>query len=139
MINDIDEKDYRFLLQAVLTKAIDDYVKLLHPKQRKRKYLQEYFLEAVDMFFDDSYLMAYIQNDSGEPMSLKDLVNLSMDSGRGSIEELQEHVVNSALKYWQDKDMNVVNIPETLQVDGHVYHVFHIDEESFYEVAFNFC
>jgi hypothetical protein len=56
----VDEHDYKRLLRAILVHAMDDYVKLQHPKNRRKKYLREAFSSAVDMFFDSEYSMLHL-------------------------------------------------------------------------------
>ena len=58
---ELDVKDYRLLLGHIIKQAIDDYIKLQHPKFRQKKYLHETFLDAVDMFFDPEYRFAYLK------------------------------------------------------------------------------
>ena len=121
----IDEQDFSTLLKAILRQAIDDYIKLMHPKYRRKKYLQEAFLNAVDMFFDKEYIMLNFENEEGLDMSLRDFLEAILDTKRPDIKKLQDHVVKSAAEFWKEKHMNVLNIPDTLMVSGYVFKVFH--------------
>ena len=140
-------EDYRAILAAILNQAIDDYVILMHPKRRKKKYLQESFLDAVDMFFDDSYRMNNISNEYGEDMSLPDLICALRQTKRPNIEALKSYVVNKAKDHWssmiessmsenkeitQNSITDFVSIPQTIQVCGRVYRVFHSKAEENY-------
>ena len=58
-------EDWETLLMAILTQAMNDYVKLQHPKYRKKKYLQDAFDSAVKMLFDDTFEFMYLKNEYG--------------------------------------------------------------------------
>ena len=144
-------EDYRAILAAVLNQAIDDYVVLMHPKRRKRKYLQEFFLDAVDMFFDDSYRMNNISNEDGEDMSLSDLICALRQTKRPNIQALRKYVIQKAQDHWShtlnsmitnDKNgvpntlTDSITIPQTVQTAGRVYRVFHTESEETYCVDY---
>jgi len=130
-MSSIDPGDYKNLLMKVLNQAIEDYIKLLHPRYRKKKYLKEAWQDAVDMFFDSDYAMVHIKNDDGDDMSLQDLLETILGTDDFSIEELQDHIIENALKYWEEKKISTVQIPDSVVVNGHVYYVVHTDDTGF--------
>tara|TARA_B100001123_G_scaffold252504_1_gene281737 strand:+ start:239 stop:856 length:618 start_codon:yes stop_codon:yes gene_type:complete len=127
-VKKIDPGDYKVLLHAILKQAMDDYIKLQHPKFRTKKYLQEAFDSAVDLLFNSDYRMLHIQNDMGEMMSLKDMVTSLMEDDRADLEDLKKHVIQEARAFWETKLVRTLYIPESFIYDGHVYSVFHTDD-----------
>jgi len=123
-----DLKDYKTLLLAILRQAIDDYIKLQHPKCRKKKYLTEAFQNAIDMFFDSDYKMLYLRNDDGVDMSVQDMLALLLKRETPDITKLRDYLVKEVMTFWDTKEINVIEIPETLQINGHVYHIYHTDK-----------
>ena len=71
---------------------MDDYIKLQHPKNRRKKYLREAFTNAVDMFFDSEYMMLHLQNGDGSFMSLEDFLKEALNTDRIDIEKLKKHL-----------------------------------------------
>lgn len=132
----IDHHDFGKLLAAIIRQALDDYIKLQHPKYRKKKYLIEAYEQAVDMFFDDDYRFLAIQNDDGDDMSLRDMVQAALKSNRVDIQKIRDHAINQAVEFWDQKQIKTIEIPESLQINGHVYRVQHHDEPG-YVVDYN--
>lgn len=127
----IDTEDRTKLIIAILKQAMDDYIKLQHPKFRKKKYLLEAFQNAVDMFFDSEYRFLYIQDSDGKDVSVKELLSILLNSNDPEMINMQEHLITEALQFWNSKEINVVDIPDTIQVDGHVYHILHTEEDDY--------
>lgn len=125
-----DTYDWKVLLNAILRQAMDDYVKLQHPKFRKKKYMQEAFDSAVDMFFDSDFRLLHLKNEDGDFMSLKDMISSILEDDRLEMEKMKEHVVGEARSFWETKIINTIYIPESFVYDGHVYSVLHSDEED---------
>lgn len=125
------EEQYKTLLMAILKQAMDDYIKLQHPKYRRKKYLQEAFDAAVAMFFDDTYEFLYLKNQEGDYMSLKDLLGYFINNRRMEIKDLQQHLIKESKIFWENKLINVIDIPESYIYDGHVYSVLHTDEDDY--------
>lgn len=125
MADVIDHHDFGKLLAAIVRQALDDYIKLQHPKYRKKKYLIEAYDNAVDMFFDDDYRFSAIQNEDGDDMSLRDMVQTALKSDRVEIQKIRDHAIDQAVAFWDKKEIRTVEIPESLQVNGHVYRVQH--------------
>jgi hypothetical protein len=135
MLSQLDETmfdgdDYRLLLFHVFRQALDDYVKLQHPKQRSRTYLQEALDAAVDMFFDSEYSMLSIEDPEGRPLTLKRMVQEMLDDDRVDLNLIKSHVVEQAYKHWENKTINVLFIPDSFVFQGHVYNVHHVEDED---------
>ena len=126
----VDTYDWKILLNAILRQAIDDYIKLQHPKFRKKKYLQEAFDSAVDMFFDSDFKFLHVQGPEGNFMSLKDLISSILEDDRLEMEKIKEHVIEEARAFWEIKMVNTLYIPDSFIYDGHVYAVHHSEEED---------
>jgi hypothetical protein len=136
---EIDAQDYRALLQNVLRQAIDDYIKLQPPNQRRRTYLQEAFQDAVDMLFDSEYRALNIKNPHGEDISLKELIQLALDKDSVSpkqLAEFRESIIQQSLEFWENKDLNTLYIPRSLVIDGHVYTVVQDKTVEEYDIDF---
>lgn len=125
----IDEKDVVVLCTNILRQAIDDYSKLAHPKQRRKKYLEEAYQNAVNMFFDSAYKMIAFKNDDDEDMSLEDFIKRVLESERVDLDRLRDHVINQAVEYWETKDIRTVVIPSSVYVNGHVYQTSHHEDD----------
>lgn len=134
-----DAEDYRSLLRKVLQQAIDDYIKLQPPNQRRKTYLQEAFDDAIDMLFDSDYRALNIKNSKGEDMSLKELIELALDKDSVSPKQLKDFkasVIQQALDFWENKDLNTLYIPKTFIIDGHAYRVIQEPDADPYEIDF---
>jgi hypothetical protein len=115
---------YQAIAQRLLVSTISDYIKLQHPKSRRNKDLREAFASATDMLFDETYqMLPEWVNDDDEPMSLKDIAKIGAERGNVDIDKLREHVLAEAETFWDDQNLEVVEIPKFLIVDGHTYHV----------------
>ena len=119
-------EEYKTLLHAILRQAMDDYIKL-QPKFRKKKYLQEAFESAVDMFFDSDFRMLHVKNDMGDEMSLKDMITFLLEDDMSDLEKIKAHVINEARTFWETKLVRTLYIPDSFIYDGHVYAVHHTD------------
>ena len=130
------EEQYKTLLMAILRQAMDDYIKLQSPIYRKKKYLQEAFDAAVSMFFDDTYRFLYIKRKDGDNMSLTDLLSIFVNDKRMDINKLRQHLISESKKFWENKLLNVIEVPDTYIYDGHVYKIQHLDDSDSYEIHF---
>jgi hypothetical protein len=133
----IDEQDFSKLMAAIIRQAIDDYVKLQHPKYRRKKYLVEAYQQAIDMFFDHTYKFLSIPNDYGEDMSLMDMLKAALKTEHVDIEKLREHAIAEAVAFWDTKAIKTVEIPDSLQINGHVYDIRHEDSSTSYVIDFD--
>lgn len=123
----IDTVDSEVLLRHILRQAIDDYIKLQHPKFRQKKYLQEAFQDAVDMFFDPDYRFMHIKNEDGNDMSLPELLKQANYGRQSQSDRLKAYIVKESKIYWQNKELSALTIPDTMPICGHVYSVIHED------------
>lgn len=128
-----DPYNYKILMQKILLQALDDYVRLQHPKQRRKKYLQEAWLSAVDLIFDPTYEMQ-IKNLEGHSMTLKDVVEAAYGASEMPLNALKTYVVKEASSYWSDQQMSVIKVPTELIVDNTVFTVIYKNIENLYEL-----
>jgi len=131
-----DRQDYTTLLNAILKQAMDDYVKLQHPRFRRKKYLSEAFDNAVDMFFDSDYRMMHVLNDDEEHIDLKTFVSEILNDDRIDINKLKTHVIDEARSFWETKMINTLYIPDNFIYDGHVYSILHSEDEDDFQIDF---
>ena len=125
-----DTDDWKVLLNAILRQAMDDYVKLQHPKFRKKKYMQEAFDSAVNMFFDSDFRFLHVKGEDGDYMCLQELVSSILNDNRLEMDKMKNHVVSEARAFWETKLINTIYIPESFIYDGHVYSVHHSEQED---------
>lgn len=124
------QQDYIKLLTAVLKAGMDDYIKLQHPKYRKKKYLQEAFDYSVDMFFSKDYSFLYFKNENGENMTIQDMLKKIMKTNKVEMDKMKTYLIEESRKYWENKLINTLYIPESLIYNGHVYKVLHTEKSS---------
>lgn len=124
------EEDYKALLMAILTQAMNDYVKLQHPKYRKKKYLQEAFESSVKMLFDDSFEFLYLRNENGDNMSFKEMLSYFISEKNMDLQKLRVHLIKEAKTFWENKLLNVLEVPQSFIYDGHVYDTVHSPDDS---------
>jgi hypothetical protein len=128
--------DYKRIVRAVIESSITDYVKLSHPKNRNKKYLQQTFLNSVDVFFDDNYKFeAFTSIIDQTPLTSKDLISIMISSSGVSMDNARQHVIEESIKYWWDKNFNDISIPSSINIFGKVYFIHnasteHIDLEK---------
>lgn len=126
-IRDDNPDDFKAITNAIFTQGLDDYTKLQHPAYRREKYLFEDFLTAVAMFFDPSYEFAHIQDQEGQDLNLQSMVDILLDGYGHKYKSAQEYLIKTSREFWEKKNMTVIEIPSTVQIDGHVYFVEHTD------------
>ena len=122
---DIDPLDYQYLAQLVFKTAVNDYLHLQHPNKRKRKHNQVAFETACDMFFDDSYLFKHFQDEWGKDITLQQFVGIATDDEYQDLETLREWLIQESLVYWARQDVQTIEIPSEIVIEGHVYHIEH--------------
>jgi hypothetical protein len=131
-----DHEDYKKIVKAVIESCITDYVKLSHPKNRNKKYLQETFLNSVDIFFNDSYRFDCFRSLIDEsPLSTEQMISIMISSPGVSMEKTRQHVIDESIKYWWEKNFNDISVPNTVNVFGKVFSIRnasteHIDYEK---------
>lgn len=125
-----DPEDWKTLLYVILKQGMNDYIQLQHPTKRNKKYLQEAFNSAVDMFFDDEFrFQPELSNDNGDPMSFEDFAHELMGK-KVSLENLREKLIADSKQFWENKNILTIDIPESFVYDGHVYNVLHTEGDS---------
>lgn len=117
-------EDFQKLMSAILRQAMDDYVKMQHPRRRRKKYEKEAFWSARDLLWKPEYLLN-INDPEGKAMDLEELAKAAADRENVKIESLQNYLLEESERYWSEKKLKTVNIPEDVVVSGHVYEVRH--------------
>jgi len=126
-----DRQDYELIVKKVLLQAMDDYVKLHHPKQRQKKYLKEAFWSAVDLFWDKGYRSEALLNENGEAMSLEDILKVASDRENVEPLNIKDWLIKETVSFWAKRELPALTIPNEVLVAGHVYYVFHHKEPSY--------
>jgi len=118
----VESDDYRRLMSAVLRQSIDDYIKLQHPRRRRKKYELEAFWSAQELLWNTDYLLD-IKNAEGTFLDLEALSLAASGRENVDLEPLRQYLVEESVRYWDEKDLKTVEIPADVVVEGHVYHV----------------
>ena len=126
----IDAQDFQILMQAILRSAVMDYITLQHPSKRRKADVKKALGIAWDMLFDDTYLAMKLHTPEGDPMSLKDILEGAQPNNVVDIPAMRERVVAEAARFWSEADVQTLEIPEFISFRGHVYNVYHRDNES---------
>tara|TARA_Y100000310_G_scaffold158679_1_gene158101 strand:+ start:2578 stop:3156 length:579 start_codon:yes stop_codon:yes gene_type:complete len=130
------DENYIRIVNAVINSAVTDYVKLAHPKNRNKKYLQESFNNSISMFFDETYrINAFTCLLDEKPFTTKELLSILISTPGVSMEKARQHVINESIKYWWEKNFNDIKIPSSINIFGRVYSIHiaskeHIDYEK---------
>lgn len=127
----LDREDYKTILRGVFKQAIEDYIKLQHPKYRKKAYLQEAFLDAVDMFFDPSYEFSHLIDEDGERMDLTSFIAFIRENDLFDLDRLKDWLVNESIIFWGEKNMDTVKVPTEIPIEGVVYHIHQKDVPTY--------
>lgn len=115
-------EDHRKLMSAILRQAMDDYVKMQHPRYRRRKYEREAFWSARDLLWDDQFELD-ITDEEGDPMTLRTLAMAASDRENVDLERLRSYLIEQSVTYWSEKKVKTVDIPEDVVIEGHAYSV----------------
>jgi len=111
---------------AILHQAMDDYVKMQHPRCRRRKYEKEAFWSARDLFWNKNHELNII-SEEGTPVTLQTLALAASGRGNVNLNNLHSHLVNESIKYWKEKHVKTISIPEDVVIEGHAYMVEQAD------------
>ena len=122
-------EDYRKLMSAVLRQAMDDYIKLQHPRSRRRKYEREAFWSARDLLWDNECSLS-IADEEGHEMTLEALAKAAADRENVDLDRLRSYLISESIEYWENKDVKTISIPEDVVVEGHAYAVQQADSTS---------
>ena len=128
----LDDEDLRVIYQKILRQAMEDYVKLQHPKYRKKKYLQEAFQNSVDMFFDTEYRFEHLTNHNDQEMSVKEFIEEALNLKRVNLHKIQDHLIEEAKQFWKEKEMHTIKIPDMICIEGVVYDIYQRDEPGYH-------
>jgi hypothetical protein len=125
--------DYIRLIKAVVENAITDYCKLQHPKNRNKKYLEEGFLSAIAMFFDEEFeFLAFTSFlDDNKSLKTEELLKILLKTNKVSMEKTKQHVIENSMTYWFEKNFNDINVPSSIVIAGKVYFLHQYLEKPF--------
>ena len=133
MLKDTDpEDDYEKLLKIVLDAALVDFVKLQHPKNRNKKYLEEALDTSVELFFDPDFRFEYFFDQAypDNKYSLKDALIKLLKTRNISMEKVKQHVVNESVSYWWEKNFHDIKIPNKVNLAGKVFYIVNSKQEK---------
>jgi hypothetical protein len=121
--------EYNAILKAIIDNAIIDYVKLQHPNNRKKRYLQEAFVTSVSMFFDKTYILGIASKVDGTVLNLESALQIIMNGQIPSVAKAQQHVISESIEYWYEKHFQNLLIPKNITIAGKVYFIYYEDTE----------
>jgi hypothetical protein len=124
--------EYKAIIKAIIDNGIIDYVKLQHPNNRKKRYLQEAFVTSVSMFFDKSYVFGIASKNDGKVLNLEGALQIIMDGQIASIKKTQEHLISESIEYWYEKHFQNLAIPKNITIAGKVYFIYYENTEKAY-------
>lgn len=135
MIGDIDtdyDEDYKALVKAVIENSIVDYIKLQHPLNRKKKYLEQTFINSVAMFFDDEYeFEAFTSFEDGSNLSTKEMIIIMTNTHSVSMDKTKDHIINESMSYWWEKNFHDFSIPSKVTICGKVWFLHNSTKNSY--------
>lgn len=133
------DPDYIRLIKGVIENAMTDYCKLQHPKNRNKKYLEEGFLSAIAMFFDEDFeFLAFTSfDDDSKPLKTKDLLSILLKTKKVSMNKAKQHVIDNSIEYWFNKNFNDIKIPSKITIAGKVYFIHNYAKEPFVDYEKN--
>lgn len=118
-----DNSEYKNLIKAIIDNATIDYIKLQHPNNRKKKYLQDAYINSIALFFDPTYTFSLFKNNDGEFLMLYDALKIISDGTKIDIQRFKDHLLNETIKYWNEKHFQNLTIPNSINVNGVVYFI----------------
>lgn len=124
------DEDYRQLIKAVIETAIVDYTKLQHPLNRNKKYLDEGFLSAIEMFFDENFRFESFTSIENEiPLSTEDMLCIMVNSNEVNMKETRQHVIDESINYWWTKNFHDIKVPSKIVVYGKTWFVHNAQKQ----------
>ena len=123
--------EYKSLIKAIIDNGIIDYIKLQHPNNRKKRYLQEAYYTSIALFFDDSFRLDLFADQSGEPLSLETALKIIVDGQLASAQKAREYLVKETIVYWHEKNFQNLSLPKTINVAGKSYFLCNTKEEPY--------
>lgn len=134
------EDDWQALLKGIINQVMDDYIRLQHPSKRDQVYLKEAFASAISCLWDEDYIIEWPGDNEEETITLsfRELLNhrfglteLKRDEAHKiNMGLIQEECINNAYRYWIDKNLNVIKIPDFLIFEGRAFSIWYTDDES---------
>lgn len=132
--------DWESLLKGVINQVMDDYIRLQHPSKRDQIYLKEAFASAISCLWDEDYIIEWpsIEEDEILSISFREILNhrfglteINRDEAHKiNIGLIQEECISNAKKYWIDKNLEIINIPDFLVFEGRAFSIWKTEEES---------
>lgn len=118
-----DNSEYKNLIKAIIDNATIDYIKLQHPNNRKKKYLQDAYINSIALFFDPTYTFSLFKNNDGDFLMLYDALKIISDGTKIDLQKFKDHLLNETIKYWNEKHFQNLSIPNSINVNGIVYFI----------------
>lgn len=122
-----DNSEYKNLIKAIIENATIDYIKLQHPNNRKKKYLQDAYINSIALFFDPTYTFSLFKNNDGDYLMLYDALRIISEGTKIDIQKFKNHLINETIKYWNEKHFQNLTIPNSINVSGIVYFIKYED------------
>ena len=127
MTNTSALQDYRKIVAAIIEQSIDEYVKLQHPKFRKKKYSYQAFSNSFDIFFNPEYTFLYFNKADGTSMTTQDMLSVILTTATPELFVIQDYLINKAAQFWDSKYMKTIILPDCFTFKGHVYALQHTE------------
>jgi hypothetical protein len=117
------EEDYKRLIKAVFDSSLIDYIKLQHSNNRDKKFLQQSFINTVDMFFDEDYRFKHFQDleTQTKDLSFLELMKIYLESNKMDKNRIHEYISKESMSYWWEKNFHNLQVPETITIAGIVW------------------
>lgn len=127
-----DKSEYKAIVKAIIDNALVDYVKLQHPNNRKKKFLQNAYINSIALLFDNSFKFDFSSQYTGDLLKLDEALAMLMDGQLASIPKTRQHVISETVEYWTEKHFQDLIIPKTVNVCGYVYFIRYLEVEKSY-------
>jgi hypothetical protein len=124
--------EYKSLIKAIIDNGIIDYIKLQHPNNRKKRYLQEAYYTSIALFFDDSFRLDLFLDQDGLPLSLETALKIIVDGQLASTQKAREYLIKETIVYWHEKNFQNLSLPKTINIAGKTYFICNTKEENPY-------
>lgn len=115
-MTEIETEDLHKIATQIFRQAFEDYIRLQHSTMRAKKYLDEAYLSAIDMFWDQTFRFDMLDNDENKSMDLTDFLKLAADRENIDLEKLKVSLRTESRKYWRDK--MILIIPDNIIICG---------------------
>lgn len=122
--------EYRSLIKAIIDNGIIDYIKLQHPNNRKKRYLQEAYYTSIALFFDDSFRLDLFVDQDGAPLCLENALKIIVDGQLASAQKAREYLIQETIVYWHEKNFQNLSLPKTINIAGKTYFICNTKSEE---------